>query len=158
LPSPAQLLTLSLFKRLSVDLMGEITAPSDLAAALQGVDTVLHMAYKVKPGGTLDAIREANVGGTRTLLDAAEATGVACVVVTGSATAVGFNRDPALVAEVAAVAGTCRGGCQAFWSLPWWPRIRSKGPLHHCEAHRPLPLVRRPPNARRPRLATAAPA
>lgn len=44
-------------KRLSVDLMGEITAPSDLAEALQGVDTVLHMAYKVKPGGTLDAMR-----------------------------------------------------------------------------------------------------
>jgi dihydroflavonol-4-reductase len=31
-----------------------------------------------------------------------------------------------LVAEVAAVAGTCRGGCHAFWSLPWWPRIRAK--------------------------------
>jgi len=86
-------------KRLSVDLMGEITAPSDLAAALQGVDTVLHMAFKVKPGGTLDAMREANVGGTRTLLDAAEAAGVARVVVTSSATAIGFNRDPAPLDE-----------------------------------------------------------
>jgi dihydroflavonol-4-reductase len=39
-----------------------------------------------------------------------------------------------LVAEVAALAGpghvpgTCRGGCHAFWSLPWWPRIRGKEP------------------------------
>jgi hypothetical protein len=60
--------------------MGEITAPGALTVALQGVDTVVHMAYEVKPGGTLADMHEANVVGTRTLLDAAEAAGITRVV------------------------------------------------------------------------------
>lgn len=86
-------------KRLSVDLMGEITAPSDLAAAVQGVDTVVHMAYEVKPGGTLEDMHEVNVVGTRKLLDAAEAAGVTRVVASSSALTIGVNSDPAPLDE-----------------------------------------------------------
>ncbi len=97
LPPPASDTTH--IKRLSVDLMGEITAPGALTAALQGVDTVLHMAYDVNPSGTLTELRESYVGGTRTLLDAAEAAGVTRVVATSSALAIGVHRDPAPLDE-----------------------------------------------------------
>jgi hypothetical protein len=40
--------TRHIIKHLSVDPVGEITEPN-LAAALQGVDTVVHMAYEVDP-------------------------------------------------------------------------------------------------------------
>ncbi|MGQ0593330.1 MAG: NAD-dependent epimerase/dehydratase family protein, partial [Gammaproteobacteria bacterium] len=86
-------------KRLSVDPMGEITASGDLAAAVQGMDTVVHMAYEVKPGGTLEDMHEVNVVGTRKLLDAAQAAGVTRVVATSSALTVGVHRDPAPLDE-----------------------------------------------------------
>ncbi|MGH8479251.1 MAG: NAD-dependent epimerase/dehydratase family protein [Gammaproteobacteria bacterium] len=86
-------------KRLSVDPMGEITAPGELAAAVQGMDTVVHMAYEVKPGGTLEDMHEVNVVGTRKLLDAAQAAGVTRVVATSSALTIGVHREPAPLDE-----------------------------------------------------------
>ncbi len=82
---------------LLVDPMGEI--PGDLAAALQGVDTVVHMAYEVKPGGTREDMHEVNVVGTRKLLDAAEAAGVTRVVASSSALTVGVHGEPAPLDE-----------------------------------------------------------
>jgi hypothetical protein len=105
-------------KRLCVDLTGEIHRAQRPGGFAAGVDTVLHMAYKVKVGSTPCARPN--------------------------------WRD--------AHAARCRGGCPACWSPPssFGPGsgTRAAGTAHHCEAHRPLP---RPPNARRPRLAIAAP-
>ena len=84
-------------KRLSVDLMGEMHRAQRPGGFAAGVDTVLHMAYKVKRRARRHA--RGQRGGTRTLLDAAEAARVARVVVTSSATAIGFNRDPAPLDE-----------------------------------------------------------
>ena len=66
------------------------------------------------------------------------------------------RRDPGAYLAPAAVAAAPAGRRPRL--LVPDPGQRAAGTAHHCEAHRPLRLVRRPPNARRPRLATAAPA
>lgn len=91
----------SRLRQLDAELMGDLEDPAALSAALAGADTVLHMAYVVKPGGTLAEMREANVAGTCRVLDAAEAAGVTRVVATSSVLAVGVNRDPEALDESA---------------------------------------------------------
>jgi dihydroflavonol-4-reductase len=86
---------------LKVDPMGEITNPSDLEAALQGVDTVVHMAYEVDPSKTREDMYEVNVAGTQKLLDGAEAAGVPRVVASSSALTLGVHRDPVPLDEEA---------------------------------------------------------
>ena len=76
---------------------GDLGEPNALASACEGVDTLLHTAFKVSVGGgaaLLDEMRRINVAGTERLLDAAAARGVSRAVVTGSALAVGVNRRP----------------------------------------------------------------
>ena len=79
----------------------------DLAAvrlALSGVDTLLHLAFKVSVGGGSQAVEEMrrlNIDGTRALLQAAAANGVRRAVVVGSALAVGVNRQPVPLDESA---------------------------------------------------------
>ncbi len=81
---------------------GSVEDPQSLRAACEGMDTVLHLAFLVTLGaGAEDQMRRVNVQGTRNLLDAAEACGVAKVVVTGSALAVGVNRQPQALNETA---------------------------------------------------------
>ena len=91
--------------RLDVDRMeGHLEDPRAVDAACTGVDTVLHLAFKVSvSGGTkvLDEMRRINVLGSRQLLQTAAAKGVARVVVAGSALAVGVNRQPAALDETA---------------------------------------------------------
>ncbi len=75
-----------------------------LAAACADVDTVIHLAFKVSVGGgtkLLDEMREVNIAGTHRLLDAAAAKGVGRVVVASSALAVGVNRRPQPLDEIA---------------------------------------------------------
>jgi dihydroflavonol-4-reductase len=86
---------------LKVDPIGEITNPSDLEAALQGVDTVVHMAYEVDPSKTREDMYEVNVAGTQRLLDGAEAAGVTRVVASSSALTLGVHRDPVPLDEEA---------------------------------------------------------
>ena len=83
---------------------GDLGDPQAIAAACDGVDTVLHTAYKVSVGGDtalLDEMRRINVAGSERLLDTAAARGVSRAVVTGSALAVGVNRVPEPLDETA---------------------------------------------------------
>ncbi|MGH8627522.1 MAG: NAD-dependent epimerase/dehydratase family protein [Gammaproteobacteria bacterium] len=80
---------------------GEITKPSDLRAALQGVDTVVHMAYEVDPRKTREDMHEVNVAGTPRLIDAEQAAGVTRAARGSSALTVGAHRDPVPLDEEA---------------------------------------------------------
>jgi nucleoside-diphosphate-sugar epimerase len=62
-----------------VDLRGP-TAAAQLAACLEGVDAVVHLAWALQPGRQPDRLREVNVGGTRRVMEAAVSAGVAHVV------------------------------------------------------------------------------
>ena len=83
---------------------GRSTNDGAIAAACAGVDTLLHLAFKVSVQGgaaVLEEMRQVNVVGAGRLLDAAAATGVTRVVVASSALAVGVNRNPAPLDETA---------------------------------------------------------
>ena len=87
---------LEVLERLDVErCSGHLEDPDALRAACAGVDTVLHLAFKVSVGGgtqLLEEMRRVNILGTRHLLQAAAAGGVRRAVVTGSALAIGVNR------------------------------------------------------------------
>ena len=81
---------------------GHLEDPGSLRAACDGVDHVLHLAYKVSVGGgaqLLEDMRRVNVAGTAELLRSAAAAGVHRAVVVGSALAVGVNREPSPLDE-----------------------------------------------------------
>lgn len=83
---------------------GDLDDAAARRAACTGVDTLLHLAFKVSIGGGAPAVEEmqrTNVEGTRSLLQAAAACGVRRAVVTGSALAIGVNRQPAPLDESA---------------------------------------------------------
>ena len=83
---------------------GHLDDPAAVRSACAGADTLLHLAFKVSVGGGAPAVEEMqriNVEGTRTLLQAAAANGVQRADVTGSALAVGVNRQPAPLDESA---------------------------------------------------------
>jgi dihydroflavonol-4-reductase len=83
---------------------GTLDEPAAVRAACAGVDTLLHLAFKVSVGGgagLVDELRRINVGGTTALLQAAAAAGVRRAVVAGSALAVGVNRDAVPIDETA---------------------------------------------------------
>jgi len=76
---------------------GSLAEASAVGAACAGVDTVLHLAFKVSVAGGAEIRQEmerVNVHGTRQLLQTAAARGVRRAVVTGSALAVGVSREP----------------------------------------------------------------
>jgi len=64
----------------STDVLGSVTDPEVVARAVAGVDAVVHLAAKVSLAGDPADFERVNVGGTRTLLDAAQAAGVPRVV------------------------------------------------------------------------------
>lgn len=64
----------------ATDVLGSVTDPDVVARAVSGVDAVVHLAAKVSLAGDPADFERVNVGGTRTLLDAAQAAGVARVV------------------------------------------------------------------------------
>lgn len=83
---------------------GDLADPRAVAAACDGVDTLLHTAFKVAVGGgpdVIDEMRRINVGGTERLLETAASKGVSRVIVAGSALAVGVNRRPQALDETA---------------------------------------------------------
>ena len=58
------------------EVRGSVTNPQDVATALEGVDSVIHIAAKVSVSGPLKDYEHVNVEGTRTLLHAARRSGV----------------------------------------------------------------------------------
>ncbi|GAB3090028.1 NAD-dependent epimerase/dehydratase family protein [Isoptericola nanjingensis] len=60
----------------AADVLGSVTDPEVVARAVEGADAVVHLAAKVSLAGAPAEFHEVNVGGTRTLLDAAERAGV----------------------------------------------------------------------------------
>jgi len=58
----------------------DTTDPAGVLAALEGCDGVIHTAAKVTDWGPMAEFVRINVGGTRTVLEAAEAVGVQRVV------------------------------------------------------------------------------
>ena len=60
----------------ATDALGSITEPADVAAAVAGVDAIVHLAAKVSLAGPPAEFETVNVGGTRTLIDAARAADV----------------------------------------------------------------------------------
>jgi dihydroflavonol-4-reductase len=83
---------------------GHLDDPAAVREAAEGIDTLLHLAFKVSVGGgaqRLEEMRRVNVEGTRQLLQAVAASGARRAVVTGSALAVGVNRQPVPIDESA---------------------------------------------------------
>lgn len=77
--------------------VGHLDDPAAVRSACAGVETLLHVAFRVNVGGGPIAVEEMqriNFDGTRSLLQLAAACGVRRVVVTGSALAIGVNRNP----------------------------------------------------------------
>lgn len=66
------------------EVRGSITDPDDVAAALDGVDDVVHLAAKVSFAGEWDEFVKVNVTGTRILLMTAKEAGVSNVVFVSS--------------------------------------------------------------------------
>jgi nucleoside-diphosphate-sugar epimerase len=64
----------------ATDVLGSVTDPEVVACAVAGADAVVHLAAKVSLAGDPADFERVNVGGTRTLLDAAQAAGVQRVV------------------------------------------------------------------------------
>jgi dihydroflavonol-4-reductase len=83
---------------------GHLGDAGALDAACAGIDTVIHMAFRVNVGGgtkQLDEMRRTNIEGTNRLLDTAAANGAGRAVVASSALAVGVNRRPEALDETA---------------------------------------------------------
>ena len=83
---------------------GDLSDSGAVGAACNGVDTLLHTAFKVGASAVDRPARgdeRINVAGTGRLLDTAAASGVSRAVVTGSALAVGVNRRPQPLTETA---------------------------------------------------------
>lgn len=66
------------------DVLGSVTDEDAVGRAVDGVDAVVHLAAKVGIVGAEREFHEVNVGGTRRVLDAARAAGVARVVAVSS--------------------------------------------------------------------------
>lgn len=58
------------------EIRGSVTDSDAVARAVQGMDSVIHIAAKVSVSGPLEEYEHVNIEGTRTVLNAAEAAGV----------------------------------------------------------------------------------
>jgi nucleoside-diphosphate-sugar epimerase len=84
------------------DVAGSVTDPDAVRRAVEGVDAVVHLAARVSLAGPREEFDAVNIGGTTTLLDAAERAGVRRFVQVSSpsvahagASLVGVGAEPA---------------------------------------------------------------
>ena len=75
----------------TTEVVGDITKPAALAAALRGVDAVIHCAALLPEGLTKEQATTVNYEGTMGLARAARAAGVPAFVFTSSVAAIGFR-------------------------------------------------------------------
>lgn len=83
---------------------GHLEDPAAIRAACAGVDTLLHLAFKVSvaSGAKLrEEMQRINIAGSRQLLETAATSGVKRAVVSASALGVGVNRSPVPLDESA---------------------------------------------------------
>lgn len=92
----------------------------ELAAAVEGVDTVFHVAAKAGVWGPIDEYRAINVDGTRNLLDAAENAGVKRFIYTSTPSVVSYESP-------------IENGAQ---DLPYAERYKTAYPQTKAEAER----------------------
>lgn len=89
---------LDALERLDVDrCAGTLDDPAAVRAACAGVDTLVHLAFKISVGGgqgLVEDMERVNVDGTARLMETAASCGVQRAVVAGSALSVGVNRLP----------------------------------------------------------------
>lgn len=71
----------------------DVTDAGAVAAALDGADVVVHLAFRVDPMADLGRMRAVNVEGTRTVVEAAATAGARKVVVASSIVAYGAHDD-----------------------------------------------------------------
>jgi nucleoside-diphosphate-sugar epimerase len=74
----------------------DVASPSErgrLKEAFQGADAVVHLAWLIQPARVVQELVRVNVGGTRAVVEAAEATGVAHLVVASSVGVYGHHPD-----------------------------------------------------------------
>lgn len=88
--------------RASREILGDVRDREAVARAITGMDAVVHMAARVTMHGPLAEFEEVNVGGTRTVLEAARSSGVGSFVQISSPSVahagraiVGAGADPA---------------------------------------------------------------
>lgn len=82
----------------------DITEPAADLLRDHRVDTVVHLAWVLRPGRDREAVRRANVGGTARVLEACAAAGVRNVVFLSSTTVYGAHADnPQALSEDAPV-------------------------------------------------------
>jgi nucleoside-diphosphate-sugar epimerase len=62
------------------DSLGSVTDPAAVAYAVDGMDAIVHLAAKVSLAGDPADFETVNVGGTRTIVEAAQAAGVSRLV------------------------------------------------------------------------------
>lgn len=58
------------------EIRGSITSPEDVALAMEGIESVIHVAAKVSVSGPLADYEHVNIEGTRTVLNVAQQAGV----------------------------------------------------------------------------------
>jgi dihydroflavonol-4-reductase len=79
---------------------GDLRAPESLDAAVKGVDRVFHVAADYRLGAkNPQEIYDANVGGTRNLLEASKRAGVNRIIVTSSVATIAVDRGDSLPNE-----------------------------------------------------------
>ncbi|MEP7022072.1 MAG: NAD(P)-dependent oxidoreductase [Pseudonocardiales bacterium] len=109
--------TLRGFDRVPVDggVLGDITVPADLDAALAGASAVVHLAG-IATEGPWPALRRANIDGTAQVFEAARRNGIRRVVYASSIHAAGFTpvSAPDLPADTAARPDTLYGVSKVF--------------------------------------------
>jgi len=78
---------------------GDLSDPTTFAAALDGVDRVIHAGARVSTSGAWEEFESTNVEGTRLLIEAAEAAGIEHFVHVSSLSVYDVQRDDAELDE-----------------------------------------------------------
>lgn len=92
-------------------LVGDVTNGDDAAQLCSGADVVIHTAAVVREGGDPEVFQRINVGGTRTVVEAAKAAGVQRFVQISSVMVYGFD-FPNQVDESAELRGEGNPYCE----------------------------------------------
>ena len=104
----------------ATDVIGSVTTPTDVARAVDGAEGVVHLAAKVSLTGPREEFHTVNVGGTRSLLDAAERAGVSRFVQVSS---------PSVAHAGAALAGVGAGPADPLRARGDYARTKAEAEL-----------------------------